>query len=76
MGEVCLDNEKMDEWACEHVQITKISLSDGGGRETIPMTVKIGCYRRRFEGYLENVGLQGYGIGLLRIINDHSIYGI
>jgi len=40
------------------------------------MTVKTSYCRRRFEGYLGNVGLQGYGIGLLRIINDHSIYGI
>ncbi len=40
------------------------------------MTVKTSYCRRRFEGYLENVGLQGYGIGLMRIIDDHSIYGI
>jgi len=25
-------------WACEHGQITKIWLSDGGGSETIQMT--------------------------------------
>ncbi len=76
MGEVFLDNEKLEEWACEPIQITKIWLSDGRGSETIPMTVKIGCYQHRFEGYLGNVGLQGYGIGFMRIIDDHSIYGI
>ncbi len=56
MGAVFLDNEKLDEWACEHVQITKIWLSDGCGGETTPITVKIGYRRRRFEGYLGNVG--------------------
>jgi hypothetical protein len=76
MGEVFLDNENPDEWACEHVRIAKIWLSDSREGEIIPMTVKIGCYQHRFEGYLGNVGLQGYGIGLLRIINDHSIFGI
>jgi len=40
------------------------------------MTVKTSYCRRRFEGYLGNVGFQGYGIGLMRIIDDHSIYGI
>jgi hypothetical protein len=76
MGEVFLDHEKPDEWACEQVQIAKIWLLDGRGRETIPIPVKIGCYQHRFEGCLENVGFQGYGIGLMRIIDDHSIYGI
>ncbi len=76
MGEVFLDKENLDEWACEHVQIAKIWLSDSRGGETISLTVKTSYCRRRFEGYLGNGGLQGYGIGLLRIINVHSIYGI
>ncbi len=76
MGEVFLDNEKPGEWACEHVQIAKICLLDGRGGETISLTVKTSYCRRRFEGYLGNVGLQGYGIGFMRIIDDHSIYGI
>ncbi len=76
MEEVFLDHEKPAEWACEHAKIAKIWLSDGRGSETIPMTVKIGCYQHRFEGYLGNVGLQGYGIGFMSIIDDHSIYGI
>ena len=76
MGEVFLDKEKLDEWACEHVQFAKNWLSDSRGSETISMTVKIGCYQHRFEGFLGNVGFQGYGIGLMRIIDDHSIYGI
>ncbi len=42
-------------WACEHGQITKIRLSDGGGGETMPMTVKIGYCRSRFDGNLGNV---------------------
>ncbi len=45
------------EWACEHGQITKIRLSHGCGGETIPMTVKIGSCRSRFDGYLGNVSL-------------------
>ncbi len=76
MGEVFLDKEKLDEWACEHVQIAKIWLSDSRGGETISLTVKTSYCRRRFESYLGNVGLQGYGIGFMRIIDDHSIYGI
>ena len=42
-------------WACEHGQITKIRLSDGGGGETMPMTVKIGYCRSRFDGNFGNV---------------------
>ena len=56
MGGVCLKNEKLGRLGSELAQITKIGVSDGSGGETIPMTVKIGYCRSRFEGYLGNVG--------------------
>ena len=57
MGGVCLKNEKLGRLGSELAQIAKIELSDGSGGKTIPMTVKIGYCRSRFEGYLGNVGL-------------------
>ncbi len=61
-GEARLGDQILDRMglrACEHGQITKIRLSDGRGGGTIPVTVKIGYCRCRFEGYLGNVGKEG-----------------
>ena len=57
-GERCVwVTKNWTNWACEHGQITKTRLSDGCAGETIPMTVKIGYCRSRFDGYLGNVRL-------------------
>ncbi len=55
LGEVRLVTKNRAAWACEHGQITKIRLSDGRGGKTIPMTVKVGNCRSRFDGYAGNV---------------------
>ncbi len=44
------------EWASEHVQITKIGLSERCGGKIVPEIVKIGYCRGGFENYLGNSG--------------------
>jgi hypothetical protein len=44
------------EWLSEHGQIAKLRLSDRCGGETIPVTMKVGYCRGRFEDLMGNLG--------------------
>ena len=53
---MCLDGEKMTEWASKRGQITKIMLSDGGKGDTVPLAVGRWYYFHEVGCHLGNVG--------------------
>ena len=66
--------KNMGEWPSEHGQITKIRLSDGCARDTVPLALERWYDFHGFGSHLGNVGQCGHGGIVHRIFTIGNVY--